>query len=338
MQNLQLCRKEPYMMLVTKRAERFSAPDSSGRPRSVRSGFTLIELLVVIAIIAILAAILFPVFAQARENARRAACQSNLKQIGLGFAQYTLDYDGTYPQPVSNRAGTSGWGSTGFFSPFPPGVEPGSPGLSQTGPLTNWMNVLQPYLKSTQVFTCPSALEIDIFDTTSHSTRNRYGYNYNRLLSWRKDASIVAPSNIILSYEGFGNAAYNNYISAGLPAVTRTRGSTPPFGPPGDGKYSQYVYGAHGCDMYTGFGGTLSWKMDKMHLSFINHLYADGHVKAVRPAGGRTSTSVLLRITPDGVPQNYWGYAADASVGDTTGSDGCNRNFVPDYDPQARGN
>ena len=61
--------------------------------RIVKRGFTLIELLVVIAIIAILAAILFPVFARARENARRASCQSNLKQIGLGIFQYTQDYD-----------------------------------------------------------------------------------------------------------------------------------------------------------------------------------------------------------------------------------------------------
>ena len=63
-----------------------------------RAAFTLIELLVVIAIIAILAAILFPVFARARENARRSSCQSNLKQIGLGIAQYTQDYDEIMPR------------------------------------------------------------------------------------------------------------------------------------------------------------------------------------------------------------------------------------------------
>src|SRR6476646_1701115 len=65
--------------------------------RKALRGFTLIELLVVIAIIAILAAILFPVFGRARENARRSSCQSNLKQMGLGFAQYTQDYDERYP-------------------------------------------------------------------------------------------------------------------------------------------------------------------------------------------------------------------------------------------------
>ena len=62
-----------------------------------RRGFTLIELLVVIAIISLLAAILFPVFSRARENARRSSCLSNLKQIGLGMMQYTQDYDERYP-------------------------------------------------------------------------------------------------------------------------------------------------------------------------------------------------------------------------------------------------
>ena len=79
------------------------------------TGFTLIELLVVIAIIAILAAILFPVFARARENARRSSCQSNMKQIGLGFMQYTQDYDEQYPANRYNSAcptsAVFGWGT-----------------------------------------------------------------------------------------------------------------------------------------------------------------------------------------------------------------------------------
>lgn len=69
-------------------------------PRS--RGFTLIEILVVVAVIALLAAILFPVFARARENARRAACQSNMKQLGLGLLQYTQDHDERLPPLRSN--------------------------------------------------------------------------------------------------------------------------------------------------------------------------------------------------------------------------------------------
>ena len=98
-----------------------------------RSAFTLIELLVVIAIIAILAAILFPVFARARENARRSSCQSNLKQMALGFKQYTQDYDEKFVPAI----GTGVVGST---------IATGS----------GWIIELQPYIKSVQIFQCPS--------------------------------------------------------------------------------------------------------------------------------------------------------------------------------------
>ncbi|WP_309706975.1 DUF1559 domain-containing protein [Armatimonas sp.] len=95
------------------------------------AGFTLIELLVVIAIIAILAAILFPVFAQARAKARQTACLSNQKQIALATMMYTQDYDETYP--VNNFS--YGAGVTAF--------------------LTSWMIHLDPYQKNLQVFECP---------------------------------------------------------------------------------------------------------------------------------------------------------------------------------------
>src|SRR6188474_243241 len=99
-------------------------------------GFTLIELLIVIAIIAILAAILFPVFARARENARRSSCQSNLKQIGLGFFQYTQDYDERFPLTSTTATVATGQNTT-------------------AGDI-GWAEILQPYIKSSQIFQCPS--------------------------------------------------------------------------------------------------------------------------------------------------------------------------------------
>ena len=104
-------------------------------------GFTLIELLVVIAIIALLAAILFPVFARARENARKTSCQNNLKQLGVGFAQYTQDFDEcTLPIRVN--------GTNAAFV---------------------WTECVYPYVKNKQVFVCPSA---------TGSTLS-YTYNFN---------------------------------------------------------------------------------------------------------------------------------------------------------------
>ncbi len=95
-----------------------------------RRGFTLIELLVVIAIIAILAAILFPVFARAREKARQASCLSNTKQLGLAFMMYAFDYDETIPPTYLGN-----W---------------------RADAPTEWPDLIYPYVKNAQVFACPS--------------------------------------------------------------------------------------------------------------------------------------------------------------------------------------
>lgn len=113
-----------------------------------RSAFTLIELLVVIAIIAILASMLFPSFARAREMARRTACISNMKQIGLGIMQYTQDYDERLPNSVDGTPGQGKEGGWMFYSSFP--------GNDTAGSFQPARGSIYPYVKSVQIFVCPS--------------------------------------------------------------------------------------------------------------------------------------------------------------------------------------
>ncbi len=227
-----------------------------------RTAFTLIELLVVIAIIAILAAILFPVFARARENARRASCMSNMKQIGLGVMQYTQDYDEHYPpnghyftstgsagqlndlntdtsQPsgiflVTNNSGTSG------------------PGGPATGHYTTWMDAIFPYVKSTQVFSCPSN------PLAASSPYPNYGYSI----------AFGGYSSYYANFGGTGTA----YTPLALSAVTRP---------------SEVIMIAEYSSNYSYTMGP--WNMNNAntatnnivtpHLDGGNAAYADGHVK-----------------------------------------------------------
>ncbi|MCC6445424.1 MAG: DUF1559 domain-containing protein [Armatimonadetes bacterium] len=155
-----------------------------------RSGFTLIELLVVIAIIAILAAILFPVFAQAREKARSISCASNMKQMGLAFVMYKQDYDETVPEMPCGCNYVAG------------------------NPHCFWVR-LDPYVKSRGVYTCPSIGNANRSAPCGNELPAlHYGFNL-RLRKYKSDAAWVKPSETVAMADA-GSLGPNGHEEAGF--------------------------------------------------------------------------------------------------------------------------
>jgi prepilin-type N-terminal cleavage/methylation domain-containing protein/prepilin-type processing-associated H-X9-DG protein len=221
----------------------------SHRAVSTKKGFTLIELLVVIAIIAILAAILFPVFARARENARRSSCQSNLKQMGLGFMQYTQDYDERWPNPW--RYNDDG----------------------------NWLPAVYPYIKSAQVFQCPSDSSKTVagWGTTTGFTyfHTSYGLNYNflpaggnQISAGIHSSSITNPAKTVAMTD-IGSEPENGKS----PEAWDTSNEASGF----------LVDDTSSTKVPKSAGGSNSWAASApavRHLETTNVLWADGHVKS----------------------------------------------------------
>ena len=242
-------------------------------PRT-RSAFTLIELLVVIAIIAILAAILFPVFARARENARRASCQSNLKQIGLGIAQYTQDYDERLPYREDRARG--------------------------------WSSMIYPYVKSAQIYKCPS----DGSTASAGGTNPSMSYAYNQAMTypanglpggvWSGGAANIAQftntTKTVMLLEIQGARADVDFNTVGLNDSTGCGFNGSPNIING-----QYATGyLSGNTSATGTGGTSDFAMPVgRHLETSNYLFADGHVKSLRA----TSVSPGLAAPSSTAPQ-----------------------------------
>lgn len=235
---------------------------STVRRSTRRRGFTLIELLIVISIIAILAAILFPVFARARENARRTSCASNLKQLGLAFAQYTQDYDEQLP--INGSTSSAGPGTHSWDVAVAPysGVEV-KPGAS---PL---------------IFRCPS--------DTSAQTRRSYVMIYNGMYASDGGASgVLGYDNDLKSMVGVKIA------SIPQPAETLMLVEMP-SSPPGitssDPTYVNNSFGNYSnsyAQKTTGPAGTSNAQDKSMpgktaHLEGWNYLFCDGHVKWLRP-------------------------------------------------------
>jgi len=270
--------------------------------------FTLIELLVVIAIIAILAAILFPVFATAREKARQTSCSSNLKQLGIAVLQYVQDYDEYYP------AGD-------FVASYWAGYGPG----------TGWIGVLYPYVKSQGVFTCPSDttgvpnvsdgyhLTPSSYmlneDTVTPQTGNTWGVTQAQPLS-----TFLAPTLTVelLEASGFGmhfpiqaegNSATEQSSAAGLgfniqpSSVTAGMNSAAYWVnyPTDCGSSAAYGMACLGWNYYYGeYAAKGSYPncpkpsfASTRHSGGANYLMADGHVKWLLP----TLVSVGLPIS-----------------------------------------
>jgi prepilin-type N-terminal cleavage/methylation domain-containing protein/prepilin-type processing-associated H-X9-DG protein len=237
-----------------------------------RRGFTLIELLVVIAIIAILAAILFPVFARAREKARQASCCSNLKQLALGIQMYVQDYDETFPRADLDRGR---W----YVITTPWDARPGSP----TSRGAFWASSIQAYIKNWQLYRCPSSAPETLFASPPVQNWVDLSYTMNGMLSRYRLAGVAAPSVCILVWEGIGSSAYSGYATT----MAFYSGGALPYQP-------SNTQGGMGV------GGPADF-----HNGGNNKAYCDGHVKWTKEPGG-WEASVWSELNADGTPAGYW--------------------------------
>lgn len=244
-------------------------------------GFTLIELLVVIAIIALLAAILFPVFARARENARKSSCSNNLKQIGVGLLQYAQDYDEALPFFF--------YGATG---------NPSNP----NGTLYKWMDAIYPYVKSEQIFNCPSATtnRYKYFKNLAAADDTQYG-NYGINVMYRYDNSPRTPptgrSGSGLSLSDLQDSAGTLWVGDIAPAAGRVA-----FG----WSCLASISGG-GCTsiqpatvLTTASSGDSIENLLARHLNTANVVFCDGHVKSqnlTQLAAQKLSNNTLTAFT-----------------------------------------
>ena len=274
-----------------------------------RPGFTLIELLVVIAIIALLAAILFPVFARAREQARKATCQSNLKQIGLGITQYEQDYDDHVPMTIN-------------YACVPTSANCNASNTPYVFPL--WENAVFPYIKDTNIFACPDNYALysgngtttgdflvgtspEVFlagsylaNSYSHSPGGNpsetapmdYIYYLNQGQTVETSTMCLSkwqyPATTILLCESGGNSGYfyPDWVN-GVCAFS---------GPVTEG----------GCAGWSGGASETVWAG---HSSMSNYLFCDGHVKSMKPTA--TDSTVNMWTIENGPPNNeVWGTGA----------------------------
>lgn len=258
------------------------------RPPSQRRAFTLIELLVVIAIIAVLAAILFPVFGRARENARRTSCLSNLKQIGLGMLQYTQDFDdmvppkwrgsdpGVVPATCSQQTDSGLPGSTML-------VSAGNTVNGQAAfPCISWMDLISPYIKSRQLFVCPS--NITPPQTSPLGTLSYPSYGYSSMVSGhdRPNGGSTGKLPLALS-EATRSSELITFLDCHIP-------------------YSLYANPADYAAGATTVGAKRNWYFPHMSQDGSVLCFLDGHAKYVQ----RGRSEYHSGIKPPNIPSPYY--------------------------------
>jgi prepilin-type N-terminal cleavage/methylation domain-containing protein/prepilin-type processing-associated H-X9-DG protein len=263
--------------------QQHSVRGASAPAKRASGAFTLIELLVVIAIIAILAAILFPVFAQAREKARQAACISNQKQMILATLQYIQDHDETWPIAVPGVVGAEApqvywrqFGRADFFTPN---------GGSQ------WPVAIQPYLKNLDVYWCPSAEDrIPVTGTYPDALRTSYmTYVPNGYLNAWPQADTPAPTQVI-AYTEIGKQRWYQYWR---PFPEPTTANVAAAHASGAGVFLfQWRASLPNCTQLAAHVnvGNRSWFV---HGEGTNNAYMDGHVKWTRAAALGTAFRTL---------------------------------------------
>lgn len=254
------------------------------RPFSPRKGFTLIELLVVIAIITVLASILFPVFGRVRETARRSACLSNAKNIGLAMMQYSQDFDERFP--INRYLADTG--------------EPGYPGYK------TWDDAVYPYLKSNQVYICPNAY----FENTRTFSMNLFVAGWTNYFSgsgatsctgsdvgnggyatfgvpnacYRKTASeIPLASNTVLLMEAFVPQPLAPTACSGVPSdCYNRRGQYISSGITGNAHATTKPWGDYTGHIRNPAGGFTYGAGTGVHINdTYNVIYCDGHAKPI---------------------------------------------------------